>query len=453
MPDQRLRLALLPFQLIESKVEILQLTPGAGTMFCGNCLRDNALVAALRTMGHQVLMVPLYLPLTLDEVDQSAGTPVFFSGINVYLEQKSRWFRGAPRWLHTLLASRSLLRWAAIKAGNTRAENLGDLTLSMLQGESGNQSRELEELVQWLKTQPKPDVIFLSNAMLLGMARRLRRDLDRPVVCMLQGEDYFLDSLPQPQRSRCWESLAARAGDADLFIAPSRYFSDLMRGRLGLPAEKLRVIYNGINLDGYKAEHSTSRTGRSVLGYFARMCPEKGLDVLVEAFITLRKRRRIADLKLCVAGSLGPADEPFVNSLRQRLESAGLTAEAEFHSNVDRQTKLALLESFSVFSVPSRYGEAFGLYVIEALAAGAPVVQPQTAAFPELLEMTGGGVLYDPDRADALADAIEGLLRDPGRARDLGDRGKRAVFEQFNAEAMAGSFVEAIKSLDCCTTK
>lgn len=453
LPGRRLPAALLQQASVETKVELLQLTPGAGTMYCGNCLRDNALVAALRVMGHQVLMVPLYLPLTLDEADQSAGTPVFFSGINVYLEQKSRWFRTAPHWLHSLLGSRSLLKWAAAKAGNARAENLGGLTLSMLQGESGNQSRELEELMQWLRIQPKPDVIFLSNAMLLGMARRLRRELDRPVVCMLQGEDYFLDSLPSPQREACWETLVERSKDADLFIAPSRYFAELMQARLNLPAEKVKVVYNGINLDGYNAQQSTARTKHPVLGYFARMCPEKGLELLVDAFITLRKRQRIAGLKLCVAGSLGQADEPFVQLLRRRLEAAGLAAGAEFHPNVNRQTKLTLLESFSVFSVPAHYGEAFGLYVIEALAAGVPVVQPQTAAFPELIERTGGGLLCAPNDAEALAASIGSLLEDPARARALGTAGRRAVFEQFNANAMARSFVDAVKSLDCCATK
>src|SRR5215813_5480908 len=125
-------------------------------MFCGNCLRDNALVTALRRQGHQVLMIPLYLPLTLDEEDQSADTPIFFSGINVYLEQKSAWFRRAPHWVHQLLSSNSLLNWAARWAGKTRADELGPLTLSMLRGEAGNQARELEELIGWLKTQTKP---------------------------------------------------------------------------------------------------------------------------------------------------------------------------------------------------------------------------------------------------------------------------------------------------------
>jgi glycosyltransferase involved in cell wall biosynthesis len=442
-------------------VDILQLTPGAGTMFCGNCVRDNALVAALRLLGHQVLMVPLYLPLTLDEVDQSAGTPIFFSGINVYLEQKSALFRSGPRWLHNLLASPSLLKWAAGRAGNTHAEQLGALTLSMLRGEVGNQARELDELINWLKTQPRPDIIFLSNALLVGMTRRLKSALDRPVVCMLQGEDYFLDSLLEPHRALCWETLAERAKDADLFLAPSRYFAELMQRRLRLPIERVSTVYNGISLDGYPAGNGTNRhaggdaansaarktQGLPVLGFFARMCREKGLDTLVDAFIRLRQRGRVAGLRLCVAGSLGSADEDFVASLRRRLESVGLREQAEFHPNVDRATKLSLLGSFTVFSVPARYGEAFGLYVIEALAAGVPVVQPRTAAFPELVELTGGGILYDPENSQGLSEAIEGLLLEPERAQTFSAEGRRTIFEKFSAEAMARNMVEAVQPL------
>ena len=444
-------------------MEILQLTPGAGTMFCGNCLRDNALVAALRGLGHNVLMVPLYLPLTLDETDQSAGTPVFFSGVNVYLDQELPWFRAAPRWLHRLLASPSLLKWAAGRAGRTRAETLGPLTLSMLKGETGNQGRELADLVTWLASQPRPDVIFISNALLLGMVRLLKTELDRPVVCMLQGEDFFLDSLPEPHRQTCWQTMAERAQDADLFVAPSRYFGKLMQTRLNVPAERVKVVYNGISLDGYETAANDRQTGapgatnssqeRSsppVLGYFARMCPEKGLDTLVEAFIELRRRGRVTGLKLRVAGSLGPSDKAFVDALCKRLETAGLGAEATFHPNVDRAGKLALFRSFSVFSVPALYGEAFGLYLIEALAAGVPVVQPRTAAFPELLEMTGGGVLCQPGSPLALADAIENLLLDPVKSQSLGAEGRRAVFEQFNADAMARNLLSSLKSLEYC---
>ena len=430
---------------------IIQITPGAGAMYCGNCLRDNALVAALRKMGHDVLMVPLYLPLTLDEEDQSAGTPIFFGGINVYLEQKSALFRDAPGWFRDLLASPALLKWASGKAARTRAADLGEITLSMLRGEEGNQRRALDELIAWLKTQSKPDIICLSNALLIGFVRRLKSELRVPVVCMLQGEDGFLDGLPETHRAACWKTLAERAAEADMFVATSSYFKDLMRGRLGLPAERVRVVYNGIDLTGYAdgqespvqsprpTQASTPETGnpKPVLGYFARMCREKGLDKLVEAYIVLRKKNRVENLKLRIGGSCGPADEPFVNSLRQRLKESEVLGDVEFCPNLDRAAKLAFLKSLSVFSVPAIYGEAFGLYVIEALAAGVPVVQPRIGSFPELIEATGGGLLCEAGDPKALADAIEELLLNPQRARELGEAGRRAVFEKFSAEAMA----------------
>src|SRR5262249_5489001 len=120
-------------------------------MYCGNCLRDNALVGGLRKLGHSTLMVPLYLPLPLDEANNSADLTLFFNGVNVCLEHNSAFFRNAPRWLHDVLAAPGLLKWAAGKAGRTQAKDLGEITLSMLRGEEGNQARELEELIAWLK--------------------------------------------------------------------------------------------------------------------------------------------------------------------------------------------------------------------------------------------------------------------------------------------------------------
>src|SRR4051812_26957588 len=182
-------------------------------MFCGNCFRDNALVAQFRKMGHETLLVPLYLPMRLDEEDQTHGTPIFFSGINVYLDQKSLFFRKAPAWLRDVLASPGLLKWAAGKAAKTRAADVGDLTLSMLEGEHGNQARDLEEMLGWLKGRPHPDVICLSNALLVGMARKLKEVLRCPVVCSLQGEDAFLDALPDAFSKSCWQVLSERARD------------------------------------------------------------------------------------------------------------------------------------------------------------------------------------------------------------------------------------------------
>lgn len=421
-------------------MNIIQITPGAGAMYCGNCFRDNTLVAALRQMGHEVTMVPLYLPLTLDEEDESAGTPIFFGGINVYLEQKSGLFRKAPRWVRRILASRKLLAWAAGRAASTRASDVGDILLSMLRGEEGRQARELEELIAWLRRQGQPDVICLSNALLVGMARRLKAGLQTRVICTLQGEHSFLDGLPDSHRAAAWQLLSERAADVDLFIAPSRYFGDLMAERLGLPAEKVRVVYNGIKLDGFSVGGRGSRVERQkapVLGFFARMCREKGLDTLVEAYIHLKNRGKVPRLKLHIGGSCGSADEVLVKSLRKRLAEAGYIGEVNFSPNLSHAEKLAFLEVLTVFSVPASYSEAFGLYVIEALAAGVPVVQPRAGAFPELIDATGGGVVCESGDPKALADGIEELLLNPDRARALSEAGRKAVLEKFSAEAMA----------------
>jgi glycosyltransferase involved in cell wall biosynthesis len=428
-------------------MNIVHITPGAGGMYCGICLRDNALVATLRKMGHQATMVPLYLPLTLDEEDQSAGTPIFFSGINVYLEQKSALFRAAPDWFHDLMAARPLLKWAGSRAAKTRPEGLGDLTLSMLRGEEGFQARELDELIAWLRTQSKPDVICLSNALLVGMARKLKSELGAAVVCMLQGEVDYLDALLPEYRAQCWKMLSERAKDVDLFGAASRYFGDLMSQRLALTPERVKVVYSGINFDGYGGSQPSPPA--PVLGYFARMCPEKGLDTLVDAYIQLRQRDRIKGLRLRIGGGCGAGDELFVNSLRQRLSQSGYLKEVEFFPNLDRAAKVKFLHSLSVFSVPVRCTEAFGLYVIEAMAAGVPVVQPRTGAFPELIEATGGGITYEGD-SNALAAALQELLSNPERARSLGHAGRQAALEKFSAEAMARAtldfYQEAVSS-------
>ena len=452
-------------------MNLIQITPGAGGMYCGNCLRDNALVAELCRRGHHAVLLPMYLPLNLDERDQSAGSPIFFGGINVYLEQRFPIFRHAPGWLRHRLASPALLRWATGRAAKTRPEEVGELTVSMLRGEEGNQARELTELIGWLKTRTRPDWVCLSNALLIGLTRQLQRDLGTRVVCQLGGEDSFLDSLPTASRDVAWRTLAERARDVNLFHAPSRYFADLMSRRLNLSPDRVRVVPTGLNLDGFESSPepppSVTRHPSSdlrppssdlgppssvlrppasppVLGYFARMCREKGLDTLVEAYVLLRQRDRVKGLKLHVGGSLGPSDEPFVNALRARLQGAGLSSDVEFHPNLERQAKLAFLRSLTVFSVPASYGEAFGLYLIEAMAAGVPVVQPRHAAFPEIVEATGGGVLCEPGDPAALAVAIEELLLDPPKARALGEAGRKAITEEYSIGRMADRLLELL---------
>jgi glycosyltransferase involved in cell wall biosynthesis len=398
-------------------------------------MRDNALAVALGKLGHDALMVPLYLPPTLDEASAAENAPLFYGGINVYLQQKVGLFRHTPRWADRFFDSPALLQSAARRAGMTQAHELGDLTVSMLRGEEGRQAKELSRLVEWLAADFKPDVVCLSNALLMGLARRIKSETGALVACTLQGEDTFLDSLPPPDAEAAWRTLAERAEDVDAFIAVSQYHADLMRTRANLAPEKVHVVYNGILLDGYAT--SASPPAVPTLGYLARMCPPKGLETLVEAFILLRRNNRIPGLRLRIAGARTEGDLLYVARLQTRLSEEGLKNDAEFLPNISRKEKIDFLQSLSVLSVPATYGESFGLYVIEALAAGVPVVQPRHAVFPELLGQTGGGVLCEPDDPASLAAAIESLLSNGEKARALGQEGQRNVRAKFSVEEMA----------------
>lgn len=422
----------------------MQLTPGAGGMFCGACMRDNALAAALRKLGHEVSLVPLYTPLTLDE---PAGMEerIFFGGVNVFLQQKSALFRHTPEWLDRPLDNPKLLRTAASLAVKTKPEELGELTISMLRGEEGRQAKELEKLIAWLIARPGADVLCLSNILLAGLARRLREALRVPVVCTLQGEDFFLDGLPQPQRAQAWELLSQRAADITAFISVSRYYGGVMRGRLNLPEGKVHAVHNGIDLSGYGPP--PRQPAPPTVGYLARLAPEKGLRTLVAAFKVLRRRSKVPGLRLRIAGSLTLGDKSFVEEISADLKQSGLSRDVDLLPNLDRQQKISFLQSLTVFSVPAVYGESFGLYVLEALACGVPVVQPRHGPFPEILEATGGGVLCAPGNAEDLAAKLEELLLDEPRRTALGMAGRRRVFADFSIERAARDVAQVLQSV------
>jgi len=430
-------------------MKIIQITAGTGSFYCGTCLRDNTLVAGLKGLGHEVLMVPLYLPIVTDEPAQSNGTQTFYGGVNVYLQQISPLFRKTPRWFDRIFDSTRILRWSAKKAGSTQPMQLGPLTLSILKGEEGNQSKELDRLIDWLAEYSQPDVVCLSNLLLIGLARRVKTALGVPIVCTLQGEDSFFDALPEPYKQECWQTASERASEVDAFIAVSHYYADVMRERLHVPDDKLQVVHNGINLEGYQP--AANPPDSPIIGYLARQCATKGLDTLIDAFILLKKDSSHSTVRLRVAGTMTDADEPFVREMKKRLAANDLLEAVDFLPNLDRDEKIEFLQSLSLFSVPATYGESFGLYVIEALAAGVPVVQPNHAAFPELLESTGGGILYDGEDAASLAAALSSALVDLDRLSELGTRGRAAVIGQFGVEKMASGVASLLQ--ECVSGK
>ncbi|MCB9787671.1 MAG: glycosyltransferase family 4 protein [Deltaproteobacteria bacterium] len=418
-------------------MRIVQLTAGTGSFFCGTCLRDNALVLALRRQGHDVRMVPLYLPMHVGPVDASEGAPIYFGGINTYLQQGSSFFRALPRWLDRMLDARSVLGLAAKKAGMTEPADLGALTISVLRGQDGHQRKEVERLCRFLERGERPDVVCLSNALLAGLAEPLRERLGVPVVCTLQGEDGFLDAMPDADRALAWEVLAERAVHVDAFVAVSAYHGELMGQRLSLEPERVHVVRNGIDPDEIAPRQAPPE--QPTIGYLARMCHDKGLHVLVDAFIALRGRwpEGKPAPRLLVAGVMNGIDVPYVERLRARLDAAGLGAAVEFRPNLTHEQKLAFFAELTVFSVPAVYSESFGLYAVEAMAAGVPVVLPDHAALPELVRGSGAGLLSRHDDAEDLARALVELLGDPAMAAEMGARARASARNDYHVDRMA----------------
>ena len=427
-------------------MKVVQLIPGTGgTFYCQNCMRDGALLRALGGRGVDVMLVPMYLPLTVDAEGLEQHLPVFFGGINVYLQQKFSLFRKTPRWLDRIFDSRWMLKQAAAREGSTNAAALGPMTLSMLQGRLGNQRKEIERLAEWLQGQEKPDLIHASNSLLLGVATELKRALKVPLVCTLQDEHTWLDVIPEPHGTQCWKAMSDRGREVDGYITVSDWYAAVMAERMDIPREKIAVAPVGIEFDDIEPVSAPAEP--PAIGYLSRMCESLGLEQLVEAFIELKEAGTIPDLKLRVTGGQTAEDAPFLKRLHSTLRSRNLHDDVEFVERFDRTSRHEFLRSLSVVSVPVPGGEAFGTFMLEAMACGVPVVQPAVGAFPEIINKTGGGILYEPDAPGGLRKALEELLIDRNRAHELGRRGREAVLAQYSVDVTMENVLAVYESL------
>ncbi|MHB8971132.1 MAG: glycosyltransferase family 4 protein [Pirellulaceae bacterium] len=435
----------------DAPLRITYLTAGAAGMYCGSCMHDNTLARALLKLGVDVQLVPMYTPIQTDEDDVSIDQ-VFFGGINVYLQQCLGLFRFLPKAIDRLLDRPSLLRWIGSRGVETNAAKLGDLTLSMLRGSAGFQRKEVQRLSQWLERGPRPDLLVLSNVLVSGCVPDLKRALQVPVAVTLQGDDLFLDELPGPDRTRALDQIRCLAKDVDAFLVHSRYYAGYMSEYLGIDPAKFRVVPLGIDTTGYfepaaESDPLTHSFSTLRVGYLARLAPEKGLHILVDAFIRLKELPGMAGTQLLVAGWLGKRHEAYAAAQLAKLQAAGLGDACRFLGPVDRAQKVHMLRQLHLFSVPTVYRESKGLYVLESLAAGVPVVQPSHGVFPELLAATGGGRLVPPHSPAALADTLHELLLDHATRQQLAVTGRTAVQQRYNARAMAEQTLIVLRHL------
>ena len=423
------------------------LAAGAGGMICGSCLRDSALATALLRLGHKVTLVPLYTPLKTEPGVQS-HKEVFFGGVNVYLQHASGLFRKTPRALDWLLDRPWLLNLAAKYGTDTPADQLGGLTMSILRGEEGAAVKELRRLLAFLKEDARPQVVVLPNLMFIGVAPTVKRELGVPVVCELAGEDIFLDAMGERDRLAVQELVRRHVPHVDRFVATCGYYAGEMADYLGIGRDRIHVVYPGIPGDYVRdAAPAPPDEKPPTVGYLARICPEKGLHKFLDAVLLLAKMPAMEKLRVRVAGYLGKQNEKWYAGQQRRATRAGGAAQFDFRGEVSREEKLAILDSLDVFSMPTTYREPKGVSVLEAMARAVPVVQPAHGSFPEVLQLTNGGVLVPPDDAEALAKAMYDLLKDPVRRRQLGEAGRQAVRNGFTDEHMAKGMLKVFEGL------
>lgn len=430
-------------------MKILSITAGAADMYCGSCFRDNTLAAELMSQGHEVTLMPLYTPTHTDERNVS-DSRIFFGGISVYLEQHFALFRHTPWIIDRLWDSSLALKLASRRSIQVDPASLGEMTVSMLKGEEGKQRKELRKLVRWLLNNTVPEIINLPNSLLIGLARPIREALNRPLCCTLQGEDLFLQGLDESYRNASLELIRKNIEFVDGFIAVSEFYAEFMSDYLHIPAHKMHVVPLGINFEGCGPGENLRRD-EFTIGYFARVAPEKGLHVLCEAY-RLAREKSGRKMKLEVAGYLLPHHQGYFEAIERQMNEWGFGAEFSYKGALDRSQKISFMQGIDVLSVPATYDEPKGMFLLEAMANGVPVVQPRRGAFTEIVETSGGGILVEPDDPRSLAEGLLSLSTDESLINDLRVKAFAGVREHYGSSQMAARVVEVyeklIRSLD-----
>jgi glycosyltransferase involved in cell wall biosynthesis len=417
-------------------MRIVHLAAGAGSMYCGGCVRDAAMARALIARGHDVQIVPLYTPLRIDA--DLPVTEVHLGALNAYLQQLSGIFARVPRPIARVLDNERLLRFVSRFAVSTKPSQLGPMTVSVIAGSDGRQRAELSRLVDFLACEARPDAVTITNSMLSGVAPEMKRRLRVPVLCEVKGEDGFIDAIPEPHRSEALTLLRRNAASVDRFISPTAAYADHMAQWLEVERERIAVVSTIIDAEALHRAGPRLRRPFTV-GYLSVITPRKGLHVLVDALAILIREGR--DVRLRAAGQV--LDRRYWREIRATIRRERLSDRVEYLGEVSVADKVTLLHSLSAFCQPSIKPEVLGTAALEAQAAGVPVVAPDEGVFPGMLGLTGGGVMFESGDVDALAERLAELMDDPVRADAMGESGAAQVARQFSAE-LASETMEAI---------
>jgi len=420
-------------------MKIVYIVPGfGGSFYCQNCIRNIDLVETVKKLGHTPMLTPMYLPLFYDKILKDKS-PIFFGAVSVYLRENFSFFRNMPLVLENILDSELLLKLVSKKSGTTNPAGLEEMTISVMRGAEGKHAKELKRLISYLKNEVKPDVVHFSNALLIGIAVEIKKELKVPVFCNLQDENCWLDKMEESYAKQGWKLMEEGAKIIDSFIAVSQYYADLVKTRIAIAEEKIKVVPIGINLKKFKTKALSLES--QTIGFLSRMSTYKGLDVLVDAFLILKEEQKYKNVKLKITGGIVGPDKDLMKEIKRKLKAKGYEQDVIIEPELYKQDIQSFFDSLTLLSVPVPQGEAFGMFILESLASGIPVVQPEEGAYPEIIKNTGGGVLYTPNNAQSLAKSLADLLADPEKIKRLSEEGKRAVYSKYSIEQMSNDLI------------
>lgn len=413
------------------------ITGSGGSFYCGNCYRDMLYVRAIRKVpGIDARAIPLYLPPDNTTMKEDGfDNHVFFGAISMYLREKVGFLRNMPAFFDKFLDSSLFLKLAARQAGTTSSEGFEELTLNMIEGDNAFRKAEVDRLVRYITREGKPDIVHISNALILGIARQIKKRMKVKIICSILNEDDWIDDMSEPFRSKAWDLIAREAEHVDSFITPSRYYRDFFMGRTGVRGDNINIVPLGF--DPESDEIPASGPLKGAIGYFSRVNEHNGFDKLVDAFIELKKHNTFQDLTLNVCGGYTGIDKPFLAAQIKKIRHAGLAKSIRIYPEFQGEAKIRFFNDVDVISVPVRKHDGYGLYLLEANASGVPVVQPATGSFPEIVEKTGGGIIYTPDTVDKLTESLKNLLSNKELMLHLREEGIKNVRQEFSIDKMS----------------
>ncbi len=424
---------------------IYLITGSGGSFYCGNCYRDMLYVKAIRKVpGITASAIPLYLPPDKTNIESGLDKNVFFGAISMYVREKVPFLRNMPAFFDKILDSTSFLRMAAKQAGTTSTEGLEEMTLGMIEGDNAFRKQEVDRLVKYLSKDGPPDIIHLSNALILGLARQIKKRMKVKIICSLLNEDDWIEEMSEPFKSKAWEMIGEEASHVDMFITPSRYYKELFITKTGLSGTKIGIVPLGFEQENGLT--FTRDTNFPAIGYFNRVSFPNGFDKIVDAFIIM-KSGDFPDLSLHVCGGYTGVDKPFISEQIKKIKERGFKNSVRIYPEFQGDKKIEFFNNVDLISVPVRKYDGYGLYLLEANAAGVPVVQPATGAFPEIIEKTGGGITYLPDNAEELSKTLTLLLNDKITMQKLSSQGRSGVSEKLSIQNMSEGLSKVYKSI------